>query len=51
VVEAAAERVARWRAELGPATGRLRTPWEPGTADRLWLLFTDIANSAAQPRA
>jgi len=41
-VAATADRVARWRGDLDPATGKLLTPWAPGTADRLWLLLTDI---------
>ncbi|MFD0353608.1 hypothetical protein ACFVHW_07645 [Streptomyces sp. NPDC127110] len=37
-------RYAQWRSELNPATGELRTPWPPGTADRLWLCLTRMAN-------
>ncbi|MEU4235526.1 hypothetical protein AB0F17_65645 [Nonomuraea sp. NPDC026600] len=40
------ERVAQWRGELEPATGKLRDPWPPGTADRLWLLLRRIADTA-----
>ncbi|MFK0238257.1 hypothetical protein [Streptomyces vinaceus] len=38
-------RYAQWRGELNPATGELRTPWPPGTADRLWLCLTRMADS------
>ncbi|MGK5532083.1 hypothetical protein [Streptomyces sp. URMC 129] len=40
------DRVAQWRGELDPATGELRQPWPPGTADRLHLLLTRIANAS-----
>lgn len=45
-----ADRVAQWRGELDPATGELRTPWPPGTADRLWLCLTRMANAADEGR-
>ncbi|MEU0345088.1 hypothetical protein ABZ092_40715 [Streptomyces bobili] len=54
-----ASRYAQWCGELDPATGRLRTPWPPGSADRLWYVLaqmaghdgadgTDAADEAAQ---
>ncbi|TMR14094.1 hypothetical protein ETD86_29555 [Nonomuraea turkmeniaca] len=46
----AQERVAQWRGELDPATGRLRQPWPPGTADRLWLLLRRIADTSEAGR-
>lgn len=56
----AASRYAQWCGELDPATGKLRTPWPPGSADRLWYLLTqmtgtdrtegtDTADKATQP--
>lgn len=36
-------RFAQWRGELDPLTGELRTPWEPGTADRLWWVLRRMA--------
>lgn len=56
-----ASRYAQWCGELDPATGRLRTPWPPGSADRLWYVLTqmvgagtaggaDVVDEAAQPR-
>ncbi|GAA3225071.1 hypothetical protein [Nonomuraea helvata] len=39
------DRVAQWRGELDPATRRLREPWPPGTADRLWLLLRRMADT------
>ncbi|GGV50723.1 hypothetical protein [Streptomyces spectabilis] len=53
-------RYAQWCGELDPATGRLRTPWPPGSADRLWYVIaqmagtdpaegTDAVGKAAQP--
>ncbi|WP_395759906.1 hypothetical protein OIE82_35940 (plasmid) [Streptomyces althioticus] len=41
-----ASRYAQWRGELDPATGRLRTPWPPGSADRLWYVLTQMAGPA-----
>lgn len=32
-----------WRGDLDPATGFLRDPWPPGTADRLHLLLQAVA--------
>ncbi|MEZ0094962.1 hypothetical protein [Streptacidiphilus sp. EB129] len=49
LMAAAAGRVAAWRGELDPGTGKLRAAWEPGTADRLWLLLGDVAQE--QPSA
>jgi len=46
------DRVAQWRGELDPANGELRAPWQPGTADRLWLCLqkmTDTATDAGRP--
>ncbi|MEJ8654932.1 hypothetical protein WKI65_44550 [Streptomyces sp. MS1.AVA.3] len=40
-----AARYAQWRGELDPATGELRTPWQPGTADRLWLCLKRMAET------
>ncbi|MPY57155.1 hypothetical protein [Streptomyces spongiae] len=40
-----ASRYAQWRGELDPATARLRTPWPPGSADRLWYVLTQMAMS------
>ncbi|ORT54222.1 hypothetical protein BKD26_36135 [Streptomyces sp. CB03238] len=40
-----ASRYAQWRGELDPATGELRTPWPPGTADRLWLCLKRMAET------
>ncbi|MFB8247315.1 hypothetical protein ACFC5X_20010 [Streptomyces sp. NPDC055952] len=40
-----AGRYAQWRGELDPATGELRTPWSPGTADRLWLCLRRMADT------
>lgn len=36
-------RFAQWRGELDPQTGELRTPWEPGSADRLWWVLRRMA--------
>lgn len=36
-------RYAQWCGELDPATGRLRTPWPPRSADRLWYVLTQMA--------
>jgi predicted RNA-binding Zn-ribbon protein involved in translation (DUF1610 family) len=41
-----AARYAQWRGELDPSTGALRTPWPPGTADRLWLCLRRMADTA-----
>ncbi|TJZ94454.1 hypothetical protein [Actinacidiphila oryziradicis] len=40
------DRVAQWRGELDPATGELRAPWPPATADRLWLCLQKMAATA-----
>jgi hypothetical protein len=40
-----ASRYAQWCGELDPATGRLRTPWPPGSADRLWYVLTQMAGT------
>lgn len=48
--DSVADRYAQWRGELDPATGELRTPWPPGTADRLWLCLTRMANAADEGR-
>lgn len=40
-----ADRYAQWRGELDPATSELRTPWPPGTADRLWLCLKRMAET------
>ncbi|MEU9247289.1 hypothetical protein [Streptomyces sp. NPDC048385] len=37
-----ASRHAQWCGELDPGTGRLRTPWPPGSADRLWYVITQM---------
>ncbi|WP_069874448.1 hypothetical protein [Streptomyces malaysiensis] len=39
------DRLAQWRGELDPATGELRAPWLPGTADRLLLCLQRIAST------
>ncbi|MEU9428548.1 hypothetical protein AB0D87_38015 [Streptomyces sp. NPDC048342] len=44
------DRVAQWRGELNPATGELRVPWPPGTADRLWLCLQRMAASTDSGR-
>ncbi|MFI6278103.1 hypothetical protein [Streptomyces sp. NPDC050988] len=36
---------AQWRGELDPATGQLRTPWPPGSADRLWYVLGQMAGA------
>ncbi|MFI1831334.1 hypothetical protein ACH41E_33545 [Streptomyces sp. NPDC020412] len=41
-----ASRFAQWRGELDPATGELRKPWPPGSADRLWLCLRRMAETA-----
>ncbi|MBC7272241.1 hypothetical protein ACF09G_36380 [Streptomyces albogriseolus] len=43
-----ASRYAQWRGELDPATARLRTPWPPGSADRLWYVLTQMAGPASE---
>lgn len=40
------DRLAQWRGELDLATGELRAPWQPGTADRLLLCLQRIAATA-----
>ncbi|MFF4741317.1 hypothetical protein ACFY2W_36350 [Streptomyces sp. NPDC001262] len=45
-----ADRYAQWRGELDPATGELRTPWRPGTADRLWLCLKRMADTVVTGR-
>ncbi|MFI0766163.1 hypothetical protein ACH4TQ_14960 [Streptomyces sp. NPDC021218] len=40
------DRLAQWRGKLDPATGELRVPWPPGTADRLLLCLQRIASTA-----
>ncbi|MEU8623118.1 hypothetical protein [Streptomyces sp. NPDC048623] len=40
-----ASRYAQWRGELDPTTGELRTPWPPGTADRVWLTLKRMAET------
>ncbi|WP_370138321.1 hypothetical protein [Streptacidiphilus sp. EB103A] len=44
------QRYRQWRGELDPATGELLTPWPPGSADRLWLCLTRMADSADEGR-
>ncbi|WP_044473092.1 hypothetical protein, partial [Streptomyces turgidiscabies] len=39
----AASRYAQWCGELDPATGKLRTPWPPGSADQLWYVLAQMA--------
>ena len=41
-----ASRYAQWHGELDPATGRLRTPWPPGSADRPWYVLAQMAGHA-----
>ncbi|MEV7157172.1 hypothetical protein AB0N77_21490 [Streptomyces misionensis] len=43
-------RFAQWRGELDPATGALRTPWEPGSADRLWWVLRRMSEHPAGDR-
>ncbi|MEU0112002.1 hypothetical protein ABZ313_42585 [Streptomyces sp. NPDC006251] len=40
-----ASRYAQWRGELDPATGQLRVPWPPGSADRLWYVLGQMAGA------
>ncbi|QTI87211.1 hypothetical protein [Streptomyces sp. AgN23] len=44
------DRLAQWRGELDPATGELRAPWPPGTADRLLLCLQRIADGTGAGR-
>ncbi|QLH19278.1 hypothetical protein [Streptomyces sp. Rer75] len=44
------DRLAQWRGELDPATGELRVPWLPGTADRLLLCLQRIADGTGAGR-
>ncbi|RSM93779.1 hypothetical protein DMB42_52115 [Nonomuraea sp. WAC 01424] len=44
----ARHRVAQWRGELDPLTGWLRSPWPPGSADRLWLLLRRMADTTVE---
>ncbi|MEU9396580.1 hypothetical protein AB0D86_42095 [Streptomyces sp. NPDC048324] len=44
------DRVAQWRGELNPATGDLRMPWAPGTADRLLLCLQRMSADAGAGR-
>ncbi|MYZ41362.1 hypothetical protein, partial [Streptomyces sp. SID4917] len=37
---------ALWCGELDPTTGKLRTPWPPGSADRLWYVLAQMAGTA-----
>ncbi len=39
------DRVAQWRGQLDPGSGVLLPAWEPGRADRLWLLLARMAMS------
>ncbi|MFJ3182581.1 hypothetical protein ACIPJN_29900 [Streptomyces sp. NPDC086796] len=40
-------RFAQWRGELDPISGVLRTPWSPGSADRLWWVLRRMAGVRA----
>jgi hypothetical protein len=40
-----ASRYAQWCGELDPATGTLRTPWPPGSADRLWYVLAQMVGT------
>ncbi|WP_155057603.1 hypothetical protein [Streptomyces blattellae] len=40
-----ASRYAQWCGELDPATGKLRMPWPPGSADRLWYVIAQMAGA------
>ncbi|MFE9679118.1 hypothetical protein ACFYO5_34230 [Streptomyces sp. NPDC006259] len=40
-----ASRYAQWCGELDPAAGKLRTPWAPGSADRLWYVLAQMAGT------
>ncbi|MFI9588289.1 hypothetical protein ACIHCQ_42395 [Streptomyces sp. NPDC052236] len=44
------DRLAQWRGELNPATGQLREPWPPATADRLLLCLQRMAASGGAGR-